>query len=124
MQRGAGSRLNPTLRKLFSLAALFAAASLLAQQRIGPDEVRISSHRYAPQEFAVHVATNEVQVSVIVRDSKGHAISNLKASDFELYDEGKGTEKKSWELQRNDEAATQSAAECRQRESREFSGGG
>ena len=74
---------------VFLLIASLGATLLLAQTRIGPDEVRTSIQPYAAQEIPLQVTTNEVQVNVIVRDSHGRAIPNLKLGDFELYDEGK-----------------------------------
>src|SRR5579864_3603029 len=58
-------------------------------QTQSPAEVRISSHPYQPQSPAIRVERNEVQVGVVVRDSKGQIVSGLKPEDFALYDSGK-----------------------------------
>ena len=57
-------------------------------QTLSPGEVRISSGPYAPPA-ALRVRANEVQVGVVVRDSKGHEVSGLTRDDFMIYDQGK-----------------------------------
>lgn len=64
------------------VAALFA-------QGYAPGEVRLSSRPYFPDQSVLRVRTNEVQVNVVVRDIKTQPIAGLKASDFEVFDEGR-----------------------------------
>jgi VWFA-related protein len=45
--------------------------------------------RATKDEAIVRVETRLVQVSVVARDSNGHAIQNLTKDDFKLYDNGK-----------------------------------
>jgi VWFA-related protein len=45
--------------------------------------------RATKDEAIIRVETRLVQVSVVARDSNGHAIQNLTKDDFELYDNGK-----------------------------------
>ena len=87
MAFGAPSSGKTLLCCVLLFTASLGATLLLAQTRIGTDEVRTSIQPYAAQERPLQVTTNEVQVNVIVRDSHGRAIPNLKAGDFELYDE-------------------------------------
>ncbi|HEV2491077.1 MAG TPA: EamA family transporter [Candidatus Acidoferrales bacterium] len=61
--------------------ALFSAG-----QTQSPAEVRISSRSYQPQAARLRVQTNEVEVGVVVRDSKGHVVSGLTQRDFAIYD--------------------------------------
>lgn len=68
-------------------AGLFALIS--AGQTLSPGEVRISSRAYQPQEAALRVQANEVQVGVVVRDGKGKVVNDLKTDDFTVYDNGK-----------------------------------
>ncbi|HZQ17181.1 MAG TPA: VWA domain-containing protein [Terriglobales bacterium] len=55
-------------------ALLLLGSSLSAQQLPGSDTLKKS--------------VNLIQVPVIVRDRKGHAVTDLKATDFHLYDNG------------------------------------
>ena len=45
--------------------------------------------RATKDEATIRVETRLVQVSVVARDSNGHAIQNLTKDDFKLYDNGK-----------------------------------
>jgi len=76
-----------------TLASCFTTALLLAQRRISPDEVRVSSKEFIPPgAAAIHVSANVVDVDFVVRDSRGHAIGNLRKDDFEVYDRGRKRE--------------------------------
>lgn len=63
------------------------AASALAQS-FSPGEVRVSSSPYLPPQAALRVNTKEVQVEVVVRDSKGMPIGGLTQDQFQLLDKG------------------------------------
>jgi VWFA-related protein len=60
-------------------------AALLAQ---APPEVAIRTHAYTPPSAILRADTNLVETRLIVRDSRGHGIAGLHASDFELLDNG------------------------------------
>ena len=60
-----------------------------AAQTLSPGEVTVRSWRYQMSPSALRVRTNEVQVGVVVRDGKGHAVSGLARSDFAVFDDGK-----------------------------------
>ncbi|HEV2491391.1 MAG TPA: VWA domain-containing protein, partial [Candidatus Acidoferrales bacterium] len=64
-------------------------ALISAGQTLSPGEVRVSSRPYQPQSVALRVQANEVEVGVVVRDSKGQIVSGLKPEDFAVYDDGK-----------------------------------
>ena len=65
------------------------AAVAMAQQT---DEVRVSAHVYSPPQLHLTAQANLVPLEVVVRDARGHAVSGLKQSDFEVLDEGKPRE--------------------------------
>jgi len=65
------------------------AAVAMAQQT---DEVRVSAHVYSPPQLHLTAQANLVPLEVVVRDARGHAVSGLKQSDFEILDEGKPRE--------------------------------
>jgi hypothetical protein len=68
---------------------IFCAASLLAQQGISPDEVRVSSRPYFPNQPMIRVQTTEVRVAAVVRDARLKPVIGLQKQDFEIYDQGK-----------------------------------
>ena len=51
-------------------------------------EVSIRTHPYIPPSAILHAETNLVEAGLTVRDSRGHAIPGLHASDFEVLDNG------------------------------------
>jgi VWFA-related protein len=65
------------------------AAVALAQQT---DEVRVSAHVYSPTQLHLTAQASLVPLEVVVRDGRGHALSGLTQSDFEVLDEGKPRE--------------------------------
>jgi VWFA-related protein len=68
-------------------------AILGAQPAAAPDEIRVSSRPYvASSPYSIRVETKLVELSVAVRDSKGHAIRGLKRENFQILDEGKERE--------------------------------
>lgn len=44
-----------------------------------------------PNDDVVKISTNLIQIDVTVTDKKGNAITDLKAEDFEIYENGKKT---------------------------------
>src|SRR3982751_596998 len=40
------------------------------------------------QEDVIRVRSNEVKLDVVVKDKKSHPVRNLKAADFEIYEDG------------------------------------
>jgi VWFA-related protein len=62
------------------------AALLVAQQNV--QEVVIHTHPYTPPSLILHAQTDLVEAGLTVRDANGHAVSGLKASDFEVFDNG------------------------------------
>jgi VWFA-related protein len=66
----------------------FAACALIAGAQEA-DEVRVSAHVYIPPQIRLTVQAQLVQLEVVVRDSRGQAVSGLKQGDFEILDEGK-----------------------------------
>jgi VWFA-related protein len=70
------------------------AAIVLAQVQIGPDEVSVRSSPYWPLGASAVIRTQVdlVEVPVVVRDGKGHAIADLKRENFEILDSGKKRE--------------------------------
>ena len=79
---------------LFAAAlAAIAAVGALSQQDPSPGEVVMRSKLYQPP-LKTHFEANTklVEVGVVVRDPKGHAIAGLTKNDFEISDEGKKRE--------------------------------
>lgn len=54
---------------------------------------------------SIVVGTNEVLLDAVVKDKKGHVIKDLKASDFEVYEDGVAQEVKSFRLIAREQAA-------------------
>src|SRR6516225_9862463 len=50
------------------------------------------------EEEKISIGTNEVLLDAVVRDKKGHAVKDLQASDFEIYEDGVRQEVKSFRL--------------------------
>jgi VWFA-related protein len=69
-----------------TLIAVFPAGRSGAAQSSETPEV--SSHESAPT-FGFRVQRNEVMVRVVVRDSKGNLVRNLKQADFRIFDNRK-----------------------------------
>jgi len=60
------------------------------QQQPGPGEVRLSSISYRPPAlYKLTADAKLVEVGVVVRDPRGHAVAGLTKDDFEVADEGK-----------------------------------
>jgi VWFA-related protein len=69
-----------------ALAAAF--LSLASAQTFSPDEVRVTNHPYSPKP-AIRLATELVQLEVVVRDARGRAVCGLAKEDFAVFDSGK-----------------------------------
>jgi VWFA-related protein len=70
--------------------AAFVSVGLVAAQSIGLDEIHAQAFAYVPP-LAVTLSTQVrlVDVPVVVRDAKRHAVAGLTRHDFEIYDAGK-----------------------------------
>lgn len=77
------------LKSSAAAAAIGLFALLAAAQTLSPGEVTIRSWPYRQTAPALRVRTNEVQVGVVVGDSKGHVVDGLTQRDFTIYDSGK-----------------------------------
>lgn len=79
------------LAALITLAIVPLLQSQIAPSSIAPnEEIKIAAQPYVPQESnAIRVKATMVDVTVVVRDSRGKPISGLTKGDFEIYDEGK-----------------------------------
>jgi VWFA-related protein len=68
----------------------------------------------APQDDErLVVGTSEVVLDAIVRDKKGHPVKNLKADDFEVYEDGVRQQVASFRLVQREQGAATGAAEQR-----------
>jgi VWFA-related protein len=70
------------------VAALFALCAILRAQETAPKEVTIRSHAYTPPPTVLNAETTLVEASLVVRDSRGRPIGGLRASDFDVLDNG------------------------------------
>jgi VWFA-related protein len=74
---------------LFAAALTTACLILMAAaQTLSPGEVRVSSRPYRPESQVLRAESRLVQVEVVVRDSRGHAVAGLTKDDFALFDSG------------------------------------
>jgi VWFA-related protein len=81
------------LGRLLSLV-LTATTLLVAQQGIGPDEIRSRSGPYVPPPppNTLRTEVNLVEVPVVVRDGKRHTVEGLTKDSFQVFDLGKRQE--------------------------------
>jgi VWFA-related protein len=69
-------------------------------QNLDPREARLTAAPYFPMSaVTIKTETRLVEVEVVVRDSRGHSVSGLRKSDFELRDEGKRREISAFSVQ-------------------------
>ena len=57
-----------------------------------------SQNQQGQDDERIVVGTNEVLLDAVVRDKKGHVVKDLKASDFEIYEDGVRQDVKSFRL--------------------------
>ncbi len=76
-------RLPPALLAAAALGAAWAQAP-----RLGPDQMRLSSHPFRPA-LVFRARVNEVQVGVVVRNAQGKTVAGLSRRDFQLLDNGR-----------------------------------
>jgi hypothetical protein len=93
-----GSQFRPTTMALAHPRAQ--VASTAAQSDIEQSQ----------EPFLLKVRRNEVLVRVVVRDRKGHAVTNLKQDDFRIFDNGKLQAITHFELQETPEVPATAAA--------------
>ena len=63
---------------------------LAAAQNLNPQEVRFHGVPYLPKPATtIRTDTNLVDIGVVVRDNRGHAVGGLTKADFDVRDEGK-----------------------------------
>src|SRR5579863_8756855 len=94
------------------LALLLAAAALVvAQQKLGPDEFRAHTAPYVPPPppNTLRTEVKLVEVPVVVRDGKHKAIAGLKQSDFQIFDSGKAQTITSFSVEAGPAAAPDAA---------------
>jgi VWFA-related protein len=87
-QRRISHRFYGLATSLGAFPTLLLIACLLAHAGQKPDQSELSSHE-APPTFQLRVERNLVVVRVVVRDSQGRALGNLRKDDFTLTDNGK-----------------------------------
>jgi VWFA-related protein len=63
-------------------------ALIAVAQTLSPGEVRIRSGSYRPQSQIFRAESRLVQVEVVVRDSRGRAVSGLTKDEFTIIDSG------------------------------------
>ncbi len=76
----------PFRAAVFPVACLLLAAQTAPPK--GPPEVSIRTAPYTPPSAILRAETNLVETPLIVRDSSGHPVAGLQASDFEVLDNG------------------------------------
>jgi VWFA-related protein len=63
--------------------------AMAAAQNLDPQEAQLTAAPYFPMSaVTIQTETRLVEVEVVVRDSRGHPVSGLRKSDFEVRDEG------------------------------------
>ena len=73
-----------------AVPAAIACLSLATAQTIAPDEMRARTFAYVPPTtLTLRTQVDLVEVPVVVRDGRRHAVDGLTQDDFELYDTGK-----------------------------------
>jgi VWFA-related protein len=71
-----------------------------------PTLAQTPTNQQEQDEEKLVVGTNEVLLDAVVKDKKGHTVKDLKASDFEVYEDGVRQQVKSFRLVNRDEATT------------------
>lgn len=88
-----------TLTSSLLILALVTASTL-------PALAQTPTNNQQQDEERLVVGTNEVLLDAVIKDKKGHTVKDLKASDFEVYEDGVRQQVKSFRLVNRDEAAT------------------
>jgi VWFA-related protein len=79
-----------TKQLLLLVLVCVVAVPLLQGQSATSDEIKLASQPYIPEENGtIRVQSTIVDVTAVVRDSKGQLVTGLKKEDFEIYDQGK-----------------------------------
>ena len=81
-----GVRKRKFVRFLHRAVALIVACSFAASQVAAPPS---NSQSAQAETFVVRINVNLVQVDAVVTDSKGKPVTDLKADDFEVFQDGK-----------------------------------
>jgi VWFA-related protein len=71
-----------------------------------PTLAQTPTNQQQQDEEKLVVGTNEVLLDAVIKDKKGHTVKDLKASDFEVYEDGVRQQVKSFRLVSRDEATT------------------
>jgi VWFA-related protein len=91
--------------------ALAASVAVLSAQGIDPKEMRMSAVPYSPKPaYGIATEVRMVDVGVVVRDSRGRAVSGLTKADFQIHDNGKPREVTAFSVHRFVPAAAAPAA--------------
>jgi VWFA-related protein len=90
------------------LRRLVAAVALLAL--VAPPHARAQTPQ--PQDEIIRVDTKEVGLDVVVRDKRGHVVKDLRASDFEVFEDGRRQQVQSFRLVARGAAARPAAADA------------
>ena len=89
------------------VASVSVAAFLCAQNQANPDEVSARIRPYWPRpQYTLRTEARLVEVGVVVRDERDHAVGGLSKSDFEIRDSGKPREIKTFAINTSTPAAT------------------
>ncbi|HEY9282472.1 MAG TPA: hypothetical protein VIP46_03365, partial [Pyrinomonadaceae bacterium] len=79
------------LRRFVAVAALLSLAA-------PPPRAQTPTPEPQGQDEIIRVNTKEVGLDVVVRDKKGHVVKDLKASDFEVFEDGERQQVQSFRL--------------------------
>jgi VWFA-related protein len=72
------------------LAAILILSALLLPAQTPPQEVVIHSHLYIPPPTSALTAeTNLVEAALVIRDARGKPVGGFRASEFQIFDNGK-----------------------------------
>lgn len=78
--------------RLSSLPAMIAVSALLASQLVvgAQEQAKTGGQTQKPQDqgAAVRISSEEVLLDIVARDKKGRPVSDLKAEDIEVYEDG------------------------------------
>jgi VWFA-related protein len=93
-------RMMPRLALLVFALCLCVSGVFSLQQGSEPKEMSATIQTYWPRrQFTLRAESNLVDVGVVVRDRRGHAIGGLGKEDFEIEDSGKKREIKAFSVE-------------------------